>query len=240
MRSFQFFVLFISFGYLLSSCKKDQQPDKIQLSSHQVELWAGQDTVISISGAPKQYTVSSENEEIARVVIQDNRILITTDLPGSTIIHITDGANNTSTIKLRALSVIGTWRRAEGDESLKARIFVETGDPVFADELQRQLFEATIKQPGTNYMIHFSTDPVMTFTERQQNTVLREGEFLFRNLTLTLTHNAIEDVYKIKPLDYGVIGLEQDLTAHYKALHPDKDIKKVVIVTHVRKATFPG
>jgi hypothetical protein len=37
-----------------------------------------------------------------------------------------------------------------------------------------------------------------------------------------------------------MLGLEQDLTEHYKALHPDKGIQKIIVVHYVKRNIQPG
>lgn len=65
MRSVPVLAFLVSFISLLLSCKKDSAPENIHLSSDSVTLFAGQQTEVTISGVPAQYTVSSENGTIA-------------------------------------------------------------------------------------------------------------------------------------------------------------------------------
>lgn len=240
MKFTRLFILMISIGYCISSCKKDKEPVKINLDSNDVRLWAGQDTSIAVSGASGQYTVSSENEDIARAVVEDGEIHITTDLPGKTVIHVDDGAGHKADIKLNAITFSGGWGRVEGHTIFKASVLIESGDPVFAEELRTQILETSREESRTGYGLGFQTREKNDFIEMLRGEIIRQGTFTFRHFLLTLVHNNVEEVYKVEPINLQMVMVEQDLTAHYKALHPGKGITKVVVIRPMRLATFPG
>lgn len=238
MRFFQPLIACIACTLVLLSCKKDKE-EPVTPGTNKITVWAGQDTVITMAGASGQYTVTSGDDEIARAVIQDNRIHITTDMPGSTTIRVTDQANHTDTIQLEAISVTGTWRRrVENGMILRNSVLVECGDPVLAETLQEELNEKVITTQMT-YNLVFVADPPL-FEERKFGGGRSEGTFSFRNLTLTLTRNNTPEVYRLHPVGLRLFGLEQDLTAHYQTLHPTKAITRVAIIRYFNYVPLPG
>jgi hypothetical protein len=233
MRLFQPFMAFIACTLVLLSCKKDKEK-AAPPGANKITLWAGQDTVITMAGTSGQYTATSGNDEIARTEIQDHRLHITTDMPGSTTIRVTDQANQTTTIQLEAISVTGKWNRRIENMVPRTSIFVECGDPALAGALQDELKEEVITPQMTRWFI-FVADPA-EFEERKFGGDMSQGTFSFRNLRLTLTRNDTSEVYPIHPVGLRMIGLEQDLTAQYQTLHPTKGITRVAIIRYFNYA----
>lgn len=240
MKFARLFILMMAIGYCISSCKKDKEPVTINLGSKGVKLWAGQDTSISVSGASGQYTVSSDNENIARAVVEDGEIHITTDLPGKTVIHVDDGAGHKADINVNAATFWGLWKRVEGHTVLKPSVQVESGDPVFSEELSGQILETSREEARTGYGIAFQNRAENDFVEILRSEIIREGTFTFRHSILTLVHNNVEEVYKVTLVSLETIIVEQDLTERYKALHPDKGITKVIVTRPMRAQMLPG
>lgn len=70
----------------------------------------------------------------------------------------------------------------------------------------------------------------------------RRGSFSFSDLTLVLDPVDQEKVtYQIIPYkDMSTLGLLQDLTEYYRSLHPDKGIRKVTLICHLKQYLYPG
>jgi hypothetical protein len=241
MRFIQPFIACVVCAFLVLSCKKDKDKEEVftpNPDTNKITLWAGQDTVITLANAAGQYTVTSGNDEIARAVIQDNRIHITTDMPGATTIRVTDQANHTDTIQLEAISLDGLWRRRVQNGILPTSVLVECSDPVFTETLQDELKEEVV-EAGMIYGLDFvSTFPPVFWEERFGGR--NRGTFSFRNLTLTLTLNNTPEVYRLHPVGLRMFGLEQDLTSQYQTLHPTKGITRVSIIRYYHYTMKPG
>lgn len=207
-----------------------------------LRLWAGQDTVIALTGGSGQYTATSDSEQVARVTVQNNSLHITTSYPGPATIHITGPDNRTTDLKLIARSVTGNWHRTKGGtESTDGwtTVEVQCSDPALAITLQEQLDEAAIAQESVRALA-FRDNPGFFFQEIKANGNKREGTFSFHDLTLTLTEGSTTEVYRLIPLSQSRFALEQDLTAQYQALHPGKGITKVTRTRYYTVTLMPG
>lgn len=239
MRFIPVSIILVSAACVFFSCKKNKAEPRITPASKNVTLWAGKDTAITISGVTGRFTATSGDETIASAVVQNDKVLISTDMPGSTTIKITDEAERTAEIKVMARSLDGPWRRVEGSSQLVTQVLVEANNADFANDLESQLLAEAEKPVNARYGLLFIT-PAQTFQEFHGNTLIREGTFSFRKLTLTLTQDAQVEVYQLNPIGAGLIGLERDLTEEQKALHPDKGITKVVVIRYLLSPITPG
>lgn len=224
--------------FLACSKNKDNpKPDK-----QPARLWAGQDTVITLTGQDGQYTATSGNEQVARVTVQDKSLHITTSYPGATTIQITGPDNRITDLQIVARSVTGNWHRVKGGTEATGgwtTIEVQCTDPALAATLQEQLSEKSIT-PESIRDLAFRDDAGGVFQEIKTDGSRRQGSFTFHHLTLTLTEGNTTEVYRLIPLAPSRFALEQDLTEHYQALHPGKGIIRVTRTRYYTVVQMPG
>lgn len=228
------------FVLLFLSCKKNKEPDPTFPDNKTIVLWAGQDTAITISGPLLTYTVTSDDEEVAHAVVANNRVTISTDVPGNTILRLKDETNRTIELKVYAKHMAGKWYRAEGTLRMPPKVEVTSNDPAFTETLKNGLMEEALKPVGVYYMLELRGPSPMSFREILSGTLSREGTYTYRNLTLTMVYNGVTTVYRVIPVDGGNVGLEQDMTATYQQLHPLKGITKVTVIKYLKVYMNPG
>lgn len=230
MRFFLPLLTCIFCSLVLLSCKKDKEEATPRPDANKITLWAGQDTVITLAGASAQYTVVSGNTNIARVALQDNRLHITTDIPGTTTIRITDQANHTDSFRLEAISVAGVWRRRVVNGTLQNNVTVDCADALLTQTLKDELKEEVIKADML-YGLTFA-DYSAAYEEARFGGARSQGTYSYHNLKLTLTRNNTTEEFTIRPDGPRKMGLEQDLTVQYKTLYPTKGITRVTIIRY--------
>ncbi|NII26492.1 hypothetical protein HB364_15490 [Pseudoflavitalea sp. X16] len=216
-----------------SKNKDNPKPEKQPL-----RLWAGQDTVIALTGTG-QYTAMSDSTQVAQVTVQNDSLHITTSYPGPATIHITGPDNRTTDLKLVANSVIGTWNSVKGGTGGWTSIEVQCSDPALAASLQEQLSEKEMK-PESIRALAFRDYADLAFQEIRTDNIRRQGTFSFHDLTLTLTEGSTVEVYRLIPFTLSRFALEQDLTAQFQAIHPGKGITKVTRTRYYTVAEIPG
>ena len=222
------------------ACSKNK--DNPKPAAQPVRLWAGQDTVITLTGGTGQYTATSDSEQVAKVTVQNNSLHITTSYPGAVTIHIAGPDNRTSDLQLIVRSVTGNWNRTKGgtrDTDGWTTVEVQCSDPALAATLQEQLDETGITLESVRGLA-FLDNPSFVFQEIKANGTKREGTFSFHDLTLTLTEGSTIEIYRLIPLATSRFALEQDLTAQYQALHPGKGITRVTRTRYYTVMQMPG
>jgi hypothetical protein len=227
--------LLVCAGVLFFGCSDDPEAEGIGLSSDNITLWVETDTVVTIAGPVKAYTVTSSNEDVARVSISDNSIRITTDHPGQALIQVAD-EGRVAEIRVRASSFDGVWRRMPGQSHMDPEIVVEAGNAAFADELKDQLRLEVEEQLNNMYWIMFSEGDG-SYQERERAKPVREGLFTYRNNVLTLDE---EEVYAVTIKSLKLIALTRDLTEVYRQQYPDMDVKRVTVMKYFHFYTLPG
>ena len=224
---------------VLVSCKKNTAPDEIVFSSKDIRILAGAQTTVTIEGPVKAYTVASGNEAIGRATIQDNRITITTEMPGATVIRVSDNRGRTAEIRLIARSVSGSWRKIDGARYV-TKVTVEAIDAAAAARIRQEMADELAKPANAILGWIFSGEPNMRFKEVHVDNSSREGDFTFSNLVLRLSHAGKEEIYQLTPLDNRVLQVDQDVTQVMKARYPDQGITKVIITRFLQEYLMPG
>jgi hypothetical protein len=237
---FMKFLHAFTFALIFLSCKKNKEPDAILPRNDTITLWAGHDTVITIPGALLTYTVTSDNDEVAHAVVANNRVTISTDIPGNTIVRLKDETNRTIELKVYAKHIAGKWYRAEGTLQMPPKVEVTSNDPAFTETLKNGLMEEALKPVGVYYMLELRGPNPMSFRELLSGRLGKEGTYSYRNLTLTMVYNGVTTVFRVIPVDGENVGLEQDMTATYQQLHPDKGITKVTVIKYLKVYMNPG
>lgn len=237
MRFVYPYLAFLVCTLAFTACSKNN--DKPKPDEEPLRLWAGQDTVIVLTGGAGQYTATSDSTQVAQVTVQNDSLRITTSYPGPATIHITGPDNRTTDLKLIARSVVGTWFRVEVRTGKWDSVEVECNDPGLAATLQEQLSEKEMK-PESIRALAFRDYADLAFQEIKTDNSRRQGIFSFHDLTLTLTEGSTVEVYRLIPFTLSRFALEQDLTTQYQALHPGKGITRVTRTRYYTVVQMPG
>ncbi|RPE08072.1 hypothetical protein EGT74_13455 [Chitinophaga lutea] len=238
MRLFHVLIFLVPCLTLLS-CKKDQEAAKIPVNTSTVQLLAGQQTEIVITGEVKPYTVASDHPDIAGATVQDNKITVTTNKSGITYIRLSDGTL-TASIKVIATTLAGrNWVRITGDANYETKVTVEGTDASFAATLKKQL-EDELALPRNTLLGVTYNDAPPAFREEYADRSRREGAYSYDKLVATQVYNGVTEVYRLIAMTKTIFAFERDLTTHYKSLHADKGLQKVTVTRFLRDRPFPG
>lgn len=247
MKIITFSIIALSLCCILQSCSKGSRgpettgPDPLRPEI--TVLWTGEDSVITIKDFPKINKAVSSDEKVVKVVIKDSGIKLSAGVPGSAVIHITDDENRAVTREVHSMNLNYTWRNRINDPAYKTTVVVKANDPALVENLENQLLlEASIP-----YAIDFRPDMPEKGTDsfrqitNSSPSVITTGTFIFRDLILELNFTSSTKRYKVIPVkNREMLGLELDLTEHYKVLHPDKGIQKIIVVHYVKRNIQPG
>lgn len=78
----------------LASCENDDEPSRrLSFDPGKVEMLAGQDTIVKVSGGTAPYTVESNDMEVATAVADSDTIRITAVGAGAALIRVVDAKN---------------------------------------------------------------------------------------------------------------------------------------------------
>ncbi|WP_157986681.1 hypothetical protein [Chitinophaga alhagiae] len=219
------------FALICLSCKKDKTPEPpLRFSSAEVNLLSGEDSTITIEGIAPPYTATAGNAQIVQVKVENDQLLLTADLAEKTEITVKDNAGNTAIIKANVHSMDGDWGRALGPDETYGKAIVEAGDAAFAATLEKELLEVS----ATSIRGYQFRESEKKFREVYGGNSFKEGTYTYRKLALTLTFEGNEEICRVTPFNFRFVMLERDLTAIYQALHPDKNIQKVVVTFYLR------
>jgi hypothetical protein len=220
-------------GILFFGC--NDEVDDIVLSANWVDVWVDTDTVVTIAGDVKAYTVTSSDENIVSVSVADNQITIRAISLGNTTIQVADGKRVTS-IKVRTVEFFGMYRRYADHRKIDPVIDVVAADPAFAETLANQIRAGLDEELAKDYGILFSPTDGM-FWEYHSRKIIREGPYAYSNLILTLGD---DEVYEVIPKSLELAGLKRDYTHIYQQQHPDQDISRVIITKYLQLYLPPG
>ena len=238
MRLFHVLIFLVPCLTLLS-CKKDLEAPKIPVNTSAVQLLAGLQTEIVISGDVKSYTAVSDHPDIAGATVQDNKITVTTHKPGITFIRVSEGGL-TASIKVIATTLAGrNWVRIAGDANYETKVTVEGADATFAAALKKQLQDELALPQNALIDVTYIDNPLI-FRERYPDNKKREGTYSYDKLVVTQVYDGVTEVYRLIAITKTIFGFERDLTDHYKSLHPDKGIQKVTVTRFLRDRPYPG
>ncbi|WP_343704106.1 hypothetical protein [Chitinophaga sp.] len=219
------------FALICLSCKKDKTSGPpLHFSSNEVNLLSGEDTAVTIEGIAPPYTATAGNAQIVQVKVENDQLLLTSDLAGKTDITVKDGAGNAAIVKVNVTTMDGDWGRVKAADESNGKVTVEAGDAAFAASLQQELLEVS----ATSVIGYQFRASEKAFREVYGDRKFKEGTFTYNKLALTLTLDGKDEVCRIIPANFRFVALERDLTARYQALHPDKNIQKVVVTIYLR------
>lgn len=244
MKWYPLFALLSVSTFLFSACSKDKdkkKDNKIDLSLQRIIVLAGLDATITINGTASAYKVSSDNEQVAKATVQNNKvILITTNAIGKTLIHVTDEANRSNVIEVESSGMTGVWRQIGLNGQAVIETDIQSDDAAFNETLKQALQDTATNLGKSTFTISFSGDTTATFQEGKGTTVIRKGTYTFGNLQLVLKVNGAEEVYLLKNFGSGAVIMNRDYTDYFKNLYPGKGIKKVVLGLVLARVVFYG
>lgn len=247
MRIIHFSIIALGLCFILQSCSKvNQEPETTgpdPLWPEVIMLWPGEDSVITINDFPKIVKVSTEDVEVVQAIIEDGAIKLSASIPGSTILHITGEGGQAIIREVRSLNLTYVWRSYAENGAYKNSVIVEANDPAFASTLKDQLLLELNRPYAIDFGPGVPEDGLGSFrhTIPGNPTVVTTGTFDFGDLSLELNFSDSKKTYKVIPFkNRELLGLEEDLTEHYKTLHPDKGIQKVIITQYINRYLPPG
>ncbi|UYQ95435.1 hypothetical protein MKQ68_10025 [Chitinophaga horti] len=227
---------------LLPACKKEED-NMIRLSTRDVGVYAGQSAEVEILKGQGAYTATSADESIAKVTVQGNRLVITTNVVGQTKVTVTGTGSQTAVINVHSTILSGTWYRDESDKAKAPEIYVESTNTGFNTGLEAEM-QAQLAEPvGKRLFFMFNATNEPKFREIHGDNIYAEGTYAFSNLTLTMKYpNNTEVVYKLEPVagTPRLMKFTQDATAKYQAAYPERGITKVTIVRYLQMQFNPG
>ncbi|QEC53816.1 hypothetical protein EDD80_11654 [Anseongella ginsenosidimutans] len=245
------FLPILALLFILASCSENKDCCVIiePVEDNRIDLWSGEDTLLSLPGDLKAYTVSSDEEEVAGIEVTEEGILISAENFGATIVHASDGANQLFAWTVHSKIIRGDWAIMEGYGPYKNSVIVEAEDADFAAGLREELLKGIARHYYFRFMPYVNTRTFQLdsarFIQLSAGTPLslyRRGYFSFSDLTLVLDNlDQEKETYQIIPYkDRSILGLLQDLTDYYRDLHPDKGIRKVTLIRHLKEHLPPG
>lgn len=230
----------------LFACSNDPEvtPPTIPLGSTDVKIWAGKDTSISINDtAVSAITLNSSNTDVATIKLEGRKIQIHAVKEGVTTVLLNAPGNRQGALTVRIIGIGGGtgWRRVDRNDKFPLVISVQAADAAFAEKLKTQLTDEILGKvtDGPAALIFTGTDSG-TFVEGRGSKMIREGNYTFRNLTLTLNPGATQELYTLVPQNLTTFKMVRDRTEEFKAANPDKGIELVKVETYWGKINTPG
>lgn len=226
MKAFNY-LLFLSLS--IHSCSNDisggDKNSKIGLSSYDLSLWAGQDTLIAILDNYSSYTITTDKKEVAFGEVINDKVCVKTNNVGNAILRLSDSNDRIADIKVNSKSIKGGWKVTQSAE-LVSKVLVESDDEKFASTLHDEILLKAQRNVGTIYNF-MENESKLTVKYRDKDLI--EGEFSYQRLQLITKYNNVEEIYTINPLSTNFVQVIKDETLQYQALYPRKDISKVQI-----------
>ncbi|MBV7530144.1 hypothetical protein [Chitinophaga sp. sic0106] len=229
----------------LYACSNDPKVKPIiPVSAYDVSVWAGKDTSLTIlDTAVTGIKLTNSNETIAAAKLEGRKILISGVKEGVAVLTLSvlnEERQGGVTVKVIGLQGVG-WRRVDRNDKYPLTITIEATDATFAEQLKKQLTEEILPKvtEGPANLV-FTGANNGTFMEGRGSKLVREGNFTFANLKLTLNPAANPEVYTIVPQSPTSIKLVRDRTEEFKAANPDKGITLVKVETYWGKINTPG
>jgi len=224
-----------AFTLFSTSCSHQQteapaRPDPL------VELWSGEDSLYTPENNLQAASVTVEDGAVMSAVVQNGKLLLKAAVGGNTIVHITGTDNRKAVIRTRSLTPFYIWRNLVNHATYKPQVTVKTTDVALKAAITSELSEKVAKpfylqfndKDSARYRNESGAQPVMAGVK-------------FENLRFTLTLNGTTTHYTVHThKDRYILGLENDLTAHYQALYPGKGIESVLTVEYVQQQLPPG
>lgn len=209
-------------AFLMTSCSNEKNDTSIVLSKNLIELIAGAKDTVAILSVNSEYTVTTDNENVASAIIEGKNIIITTSEMGNATLTIKDEFNDSSKITVSATGPrIGGWREyfPIGIEF----IFVESANEDISEQIKAELITNAEKRVNAKYNFGY---PAGFSYQSQDGSVTENGSYTLKDLILKLSYGGRNESYEIVG-GGNMMTLKQDLTAYYMRKYPNTEITKV-------------
>lgn len=215
-----------------SSKKSDPVPTPDPL----VELWGGEDSLYTPENNLRVTSVTVEDTKVVTATVADGKLLLKSVDGGNTVVRFTGNDNKTGAIRARVLTPFYIWKNLVNHATYKPRVTVKAADAALAASITAELTAAL----ATTYTLQFIDEDSLRYRNAASVPPV-QAKYSFKDLTFTLSMNDVTNYYKvITHKDRMILGLENDLTTRYRALHTGKDIESVVTVEYVQQQLPPG
>lgn len=224
-----------AFVLFSTSCSHQQTEAPARLDPL-VELWTGEDSLYTPENNLQAATVTVEDGAVMNAAVQNGKVLLKAAVGGNTIVTITGTDNRKASIRARSLTPFYMWRNLVNHATYKPQVTVNVTDAVVKAAITAELL-AKVAKP---YYLQFNDkDSARYRDESGAQPVMAAVKF--ENLKFTLTLNGATTHYTVLThKDRYILGLVNNLTAHYQALYPGKGIESVVTVEYVQQQLPPG
>ncbi|WP_188951662.1 hypothetical protein [Filimonas zeae] len=228
-------VIAFAFTLLSTSCNR-KETTSAPLPDPYLELWHGEDTL---------YTPEN-NMQVASVTVSDNKVLTASVTGGKAFLKTVeaggvdveftgiDGRKEKLRVWVRVPFYM--WRSLVNHATYKPQVKVKIADAALSAAVTKELTEKLAKP----YYINFRNEDsawYFNIPETQRFTAW----YSYKDLRFILKVNGETNEYKVLThKDRKILGLEQDLTTRYQALHPGKGVELVVTVEYVQDQLPPG
>lgn len=219
-----------------SACSEEQadEPEKKEVS-----VWAGETKHVSIETdlTHYNYTLKSENEEIATAIMNNNTqasIYVITHKKGKTMIRLIDIDNNKILCEITVYAnyfgspeIIDCGIPQEGYPGYPG-IFVKAKDVETLKNIENELWTEGLTLIGVIYSFNRDTQK---FTMKTDAGIFYEGTYEWDITSLTLIHNNKIEKYGFQ-FAIGMMNrylIQVDKTEEYQQRYPDAGITEVKV-----------
>ncbi|WP_160463533.1 hypothetical protein [Labilibaculum euxinus] len=220
-------------AFLMTSCSSEKNDTSIVLSKNLIELIAGAKDTVAILSINGEYTVATDNENVASAIIEGKNIIITTSEMGKAILTIKDKFNDFSKITVSATGPrIGGWQEyfPIGIEF----IFVESANKDISELIKTELVTNAEKRVDSKY--NFSYPDGFSY-QSQDGSATENGSYKVKDLILKLSYGGRNESYEIVG-GGNMMTLKQDLTTYYMKQYPNAEITKVEEYRRLKYITY--
>ena len=220
-------------AFLMTSCSSEKNDTSIVLSKNVIELIAGAKDTVAILSINSEYTVTTDNENVASAIIEGKNIIIATSEMGKAILTIKNKFNDSSKITVSATGPrIGGWQEyfPIGIEF----IFVESANEDISEQIKAKLITDAKERVNSKYNFGY---PDGFSYKSQDESVTENGSYTVKDLILKLSYGSRNDLYEIVGGGNMMI-LKQDLTAYYRKQYPNTEITKVEEYRRLKYITY--
>lgn len=252
-----FYLALLICGLVFSGCGSKEieeiiPPDKpvpvpIELDlvrKEQVRLWCN--ATFSFEALEDgEYTIESQNPQVANVTVDGKRFTIKTLIPGESDITIKNNAGGLSVLKCYSRTFANVWSEARELETLlnyKNSIMVVAEDKSTQNLIKEEL-KSLLPNRGYEFRFDEGTNNLSVLLPAQGEPVEGTYEWDFHTQTLTLNYKGQSERYAcdIQPefpnfwvhQPRFIMAVKQDLTEKYASQYPKAGIKDVYIIRHI-------
>ncbi|MDJ1479972.1 hypothetical protein QNI16_05700 [Cytophagaceae bacterium YF14B1] len=230
-------LLFSAFILFFTACtKKETIPEPEPPKETAIELWLGEDSLYTPENNLVVTQATVAHPDAVSAVVENGKVrLKALQEVGATYVTLTDATNQSIQIVVWTLTPY-QLKNLVNHATYKPSVKVQAADAATSATITAEL-EAKIAKP---FRMQFRSSGMAIYWEEGVANPL-QASYQFGDLQLEFTVNEVKHLYKVHThTDRTILALEQDLTAYYQALYPDKGIESVVTTEYVQHLLPPG